>query len=81
MSKPTRIICPSCEESCGKEYPADHTDPGYREGIGENFTTQNGTDFGVWHCSQNCLDQANYEQSICSPNSPAQAEFVTKEAT
>ena len=48
------IHCPVCDEPCGKEYPADQTDPGFREGIGENFTTSE----GVWHCSEFCLDHA-----------------------
>jgi hypothetical protein len=48
----TLILCPSCEEPCGKEYPADETDPGYSEGIGEDFVLPDGR----WCCSQFCLD-------------------------
>ena len=34
------IHCPCCDEPCGKEYPNTHEDPGYREGIGENFVSK-----------------------------------------
>ena len=46
------ISCPGCGEICGKEYPADDTDPGFREGSGENFSLEDGT----WFCSQGCLN-------------------------
>jgi hypothetical protein len=52
---PMKIIyCQVCNEPCGKQYPSDQTDPGFREGIGENFSAKD----GVWHCSQKCLDVA-----------------------
>lgn len=46
------ILCHSCEGPCGKEYPADDTDPGFREGKGEEFVLPDGR----WCCSQFCLD-------------------------
>lgn len=49
-----RIIeCPICGNSCGKEFPADDTDPAFREGKGENFSLPDGT----WFCSPECLDE------------------------
>jgi hypothetical protein len=47
------IDCPGCGEPCGKEYPATHEDPGFREGKGENFSLE---EDGTWFCSQRCLD-------------------------
>lgn len=51
------IICPSCEEECGKLYPATHIDPSYSEGIGENFVSRE----GFWCCSEFCRDVMNGE--------------------
>jgi len=53
--KPNDIICPTCQEVCGKFYPATDVDPGFREGKGEEFADE----FLNWHCSQACLDVAN----------------------
>lgn len=50
--KPTTIECPICGEPCGKEYPADDIDPGFREGRGEEFVS----DDGAWHCCKECLE-------------------------
>jgi hypothetical protein len=54
--KPQTINCP-CGKSCGKQYyPAtfdSRGEPGYSEGIGEDFSLH-----GVWHCSEQCLDDA-----------------------
>jgi hypothetical protein len=55
--KPNDILCPMCDEVCGKYYPATEIDPGFCEGIGENFITVDASGFGVWHCSQTCLDE------------------------
>ena len=44
------IICPECTEKCGVWVEGDMTDPGYREGIGENFEHDL-----VWYCSDGCL--------------------------
>jgi hypothetical protein len=49
------IECPSCNDPCGKEYPADHTDPSFRKGKGEDFAMKDGR----WCCSQFCLDVMN----------------------
>jgi hypothetical protein len=54
--RPNDIICP-CGDVCGKRYPATEVDPGFAEGIGENFTSED----GAWHCSQDCLDENNDE--------------------
>ena len=51
MSARERIYCPNCGEECGVWIPADHTTPGFAEGIGEDFTD----DAGVWYCPQDCL--------------------------
>jgi len=51
----TIILCPSCEEPCGREYPATHTDPGFREGRGEDFVLADGR----WCCSAFCKDVMN----------------------
>jgi hypothetical protein len=51
--KPNDILCPMCDEGCGKFYPATDVDPGFREGIGEEFSNES----GEWHCSQSCLDR------------------------
>ena len=56
--KPNDILCPMCGAVCGKRYPSTWDDPGFCEGIGENFTLSNGTGFGTWHCSQACLDKS-----------------------
>ena len=52
--KPNDIICPMCGVVCGKFYPATDVDPGFREGIGEEFMDE----FLNFHCSQSCLDAA-----------------------
>ena len=62
MTKPQRILCPSCEEQCGKEYPPIYngdglTDPGFREGKGDEFELEDGR----WCCSQFCKDAMNGE--------------------
>ena len=49
------IHCPCCDELCGKEYPNTHEDPGYREGIGENFVSKN----EEWCCSEFCMNAMN----------------------
>ena len=49
------ILCPSCHEPCGREYPADQTDPGFREGKGEDFVLADGR----WCCSAFCKDVMN----------------------
>ena len=49
------LHCPACDEPVGKEYPADQTDPGFREGKGEDFVLLDGR----WCCSQFCLDAMN----------------------
>jgi hypothetical protein len=72
--KPNDIICPTCGEVCGKRYPSTFEDPGFCEGIGENFVLDM-----VWHCSQNCLDQANYEKSL--PTEPSHRECSSCMAT
>jgi hypothetical protein len=72
--KPNDIICPTCGEFCGKRYPSTFEDPGFCEGIGENFVLDM-----VWHCSQNCLDQANYEKSL--PTEPSHRECSACGAT
>ena len=46
------IECATCGEPCGKQYPATHEEPGFREGIGENFALDS-----EWFCSQKCLDE------------------------
>jgi hypothetical protein len=51
--KPNDILCPMCGEVCGKFYPADDVDPGFREGKGEEFMDE----FLNFHCSQSCLDR------------------------
>jgi hypothetical protein len=43
-----------CGVVCGKFYPATDVDPGFREGIGEEFMDE----FLNFHCSQSCLDAA-----------------------
>lgn len=53
--QPEMIQCLACDGDCGKIYPATHTDPSYREGIGENFTTAD----GGWCCSGFCRDAMN----------------------
>ena len=45
------IICPTCGDNCGIIIPADHTDPSYYEGIGENFVGKD----GFWYCSSDCM--------------------------
>lgn len=52
------IECPICGTSCGKRYPSTETDPAFCEGIGENFSSSE-AGFGVWCCSQDCLDKYN----------------------
>ena len=58
MKPTTRILCPSCDEQCGKEYNPIYggdgvpCDPGFREGKGEEFVLPDGR----WCCSQFCLD-------------------------
>jgi hypothetical protein len=50
---PTKVIeCANCHMPCGRRYSDSYTDPGYAEGIGENYVD----DFGNWHCQQGCLD-------------------------
>jgi hypothetical protein len=55
----TIIECPICGKECGREYPDYHVpggswDQGFSEGIGENFIYG-----GVWHCSKDCVNEAN----------------------
>jgi hypothetical protein len=57
MRKET-IYCPVCSWECGEWIPADHTDPGFAQGIGENFVD----DAGVWYCSDDCLIVAKEEE-------------------
>jgi hypothetical protein len=58
--KPNDIICPSCGVVCGKFYPANAVDPGFREGIGEEFMDE----FLNFHCSQACLDKAKAQKDL-----------------
>ena len=51
------IPCAQCQERCGKEILATMTDPAYREGVGENFSTAE----GIWFCSADCLDEYDRE--------------------
>ena len=51
------ILCPQCAEECGVWIENDHTDPGYREGVGENFEHDS-----VWYCSDKCLAEAITEE-------------------
>jgi hypothetical protein len=63
LKRPEDIICPQCGEVCGKEYPArfsllDGGEPGFSEGIGENFVVD-----GAWHCSKECADKTRAENA------------------
>lgn len=54
----TIIECANCGEPCGKQYPADQTDPGFREGKGEEFCLPDDR----WCCSEECREQMMEEQ-------------------
>ena len=66
------ILCPACGEPCGKEYPADETDPGFREGKGEEFVEiapglnaeldENGRVIGI-----EILNASNFLKSVAKP--------------
>jgi len=49
--KPETIYCP-CGKPCGRRYPDTRTDPGFDEGIGENYVANE-----QWHCSAACAEK------------------------
>lgn len=64
MRTPTIIRCHQCDKECGRSYPdrwssIDGGEPGFREGIGENYVDAEGR----WHCSQACLDKTIAEMN------------------
>jgi len=71
---PNDILCPVCGTVCGKRYPSTWDEPGFCEGVGENFVLGM-----VWHCSQSCLDQAKREDSMESVRSIAERTGVADE--
>ena len=55
------ILCKQCGKPCGRRYPDrwsmfDGGEPGFDEGIGENFAVGDS-----WHCSQKCADRTQLE--------------------
>ena len=74
MAAPYDILCPTCGTVCGKRYPSTWDEPGFCEGVGENFVLGM-----VWHCSQSCLDQAKREGSLESVRSIAERTGIADE--
>jgi hypothetical protein len=62
LSRAHDINCPECGARCGRYYPATWNDPGFCEGPGEDFVQVDGHGDQIWHCSQECLDEATAEE-------------------